>query len=313
MDLLENSDNKQKGLEIFLKSIMSFIGVALLAMGAMLCKQGNVGLDPFTAINIGISDKIGLSLGTYQLLANLFIIIFVFFLDRKKIGIGTVINMVGAGFMIDWFSSIYSSVFHYEPTILTGIVNGILGLLLFTLGTSLYMCAKVGVAPYDALAPIASNRLRVKYRICRVVQDLGFMVSALIAGGPIGPATIIISFFAGPLISFWNTRLSRNIAASIVEFSKNPSGKNIGHGVGGAGRYTVHLVKESYNLTLITQEQLSDYSDEELEQRVQQTARTLKDTKAVVRNTLNQYVMLKREERRRKKAENQNKKNEKKQ
>lgn len=302
----ENSGNKQKGIEIFLKSMMSLIGVALLAMGAMLCKEGKVGLDPFTAINIGISEKIGLSLGTYQLLANLVIILFVFFLDRKKIGIGTIINMVGAGFMIDWFSYIYNSIFHYEPTILTSIVNGILGLLLFTLGTSLYMCANVGVAPYDALAPIASKRLKIKYRICRVVQDIGFMVSALLAGGPIGLATIIISFFAGPLISFWNNKISKNIASALVEFSKNPSGRNIGYGFGGAGRYTVNLVRYSYNQTLLTQEQLSDYSDDELEQRVRQTRHTLKDTKTVIRNTLIQYRLLKKEERRRKKAESQN-------
>ncbi|MFT8320277.1 MAG: membrane protein [Bacillus sp. (in: firmicutes)] len=297
----ENVDNKRTKSEIVFRSILALIGVAILAIGATLCRVGNVGLDPFTAINIGISNIIGLSLGTSQLAANLIIIVFVLLLDRKRIGIGTIINMVCAGFMIEWFSELYTTLFQYDPTLLTKVVNGILGLLFFTLGTSIYMTAKVGVAPYDALAPIASKRLKIKYKFCRMAQDIGFMVGALIAGGPIGPATIIISFFAGPLITFWDTRFSNNLVASFVDFGKHPSGKKIGHGIDSAGKYTYNLVKYSYNQTVVTQEKLSDYSDEQLEQQVKQTHRTLNHMKTVLNNTVIQYGMLKKEERKRKK------------
>ncbi|MDN3955540.1 YczE/YyaS/YitT family protein [Sporolactobacillus laevolacticus] len=302
--MTENLNNPHRWLEMFLKSILSFIGVAILAIGAMLCKEGNVGLDPFTALNIGVSGKIHLSLGTYQLLTNVFIIIFVILLDRKKIGIGTIINMVFAGFMIDWFSAFYNTVFHYHPTFLTGIVNGILGLLLFTLGTSLYMTANLGVAPYDALAPIASNRLHIKYKYCRMVQDIGFMIAALIMGGPIGLATIIISFFAGPLITFWDNHVSDNLVNTLVEFSKNPSGRKIGHGFDIAGKSTYNLVKHSYNHTVEIQEKLSHYSDQQLQQKEKQIRRTLKDARIVLKNSIIQYGLVKKEERRRERAEN---------
>lgn len=301
--MLKGVNNKRKWFELFAKSILSFIGVAILALGATLCKQGHIGLDPFTALNIGVSKKIHLSLGIYQLLVNVFIIIFVILLDRKKIGIGTIINMVFAGFMIDWFSSFYSTIFHYHPTLLTGIVNGILGLLFFTLGTSLYMSADLGVAPYDAIAPIASNRLHIKYKFCRIVQDLGFMIAALIARGPIGLATIIISFFAGPLITFWDNTLSKRLVSSVVEFRNHPSGRSIGHGFTGAGRYTYYLVKHSYDLTVETQEKLSHYSDEQLHLKQKQARVTLKDAKTVIQNTLIQYGLLKKEEQRREREE----------
>ncbi|RYL93295.1 YitT family protein [Sporolactobacillus sp. THM19-2] len=300
----ESLENKHHWLEIFLKSIFSFIGVAILALGATLCKVGNIGLDPFTAVNIGISHKLNMSLGLYQLIANAFIMIFVILLDRKKIGIGTVINMVGAGFMIDWFSGLYSSIFHFEPSMLTSVVNGILGLLLFTLGTSLYMSTNLGVAPYDALAPIASTRLHIKYRFCRVAQDIGFMVAALFFGGPIGLATIIISFFAGPLITFWDKSLSDRLISGLVEFSKQPSGKSIGHGVTGAGRFTYGIVKKSYNQTLEIQEKLSQYTDLQLQLKQEQARQDLEDARKLVINSRKMYGMLKREEERRAKDDN---------
>ncbi|WP_445491240.1 YczE/YyaS/YitT family protein [Niallia sp. 03133] len=295
----ENVDKQRTKSEIIIRSILALIGVAILAIGATFCKVGNVGLDPFTALNIGISKIIGLSLGSSQLGANVIIIVVVLLLDRKRIGIGTIINMVCAGFMIDWFSNLYTFLFDYQPTLLTKIVNGILGLLFFTLGTSIYMTAKVGVAPYDALAPIASKRLHIKYKFCRMVQDIGFMVGALIAGGPIGPATIIISFFAGPLITFWDNKFSKNLVETFVEFGKHPSGKSIGQGIDTAGKYTYNLVKYSYNQTVITQEKLSDYSDEQLEQQVKQTRRTLNHMKTAFKHTVTQYGMLKKEERKR--------------
>jgi uncharacterized membrane protein YczE len=299
----EEGNNPHRLLELFIKSMISLVGVAILAVGATLCKVGNVGLDPFTALNIGISDKLNLSLGTYQLLTNIVIIVFVILLDRKKIGIGTVINMVFAGFMIDWFSSAYTSLFHYQPTLLTGIVNGLLGLLFFTLGTSIYMTANLGVAPYDALAPIASTRLHIKYKFCRIVQDVGFMIAAIIAGGPIGLATIIISFFAGPLISFWDHHVSEKLVDTLVDFSKEPSGKKIGHGIDVAGKSTVNLVKHSYIQTLEMQEKLSHYSDSQLQQTEKQIRRNLKDARAVLKNSVIQYGMIKKEERRRKRKE----------
>lgn len=306
-DAAANPPLKNKHLELALKTLVSFAGVAILSLGAMLCKVGNVGLDPFTALNLGVSGRIGLSLGIYQLLSNCFIILVVFLLDRKKIGIGTIINMVCAGFLIDWFSVAYHLFFHYQPTLLTGIINGILGLLLFTLGTSLYMGASLGVAPYDALAPIASKRLHIKYKFCRIVQDISFMAAALFVGGPIGLATLIISFFAGPLITFWTHVVTEKMMDHLISFSQNPSGKRIGQGLDHAGKYTYHLVKAGYDQTVLTQEKLSQYTDEELAQKVMLAKETIDETNHILEHNVLRYGLLKREARRRKQAITQEK------
>ena len=85
---------------ILLKTLVSFIGVAILSLGTTFLRGGNVGLDPFTAVNTGISNHLGIGLGVYQLSVNLVIFIFIIWLDRKQIGIGTILNMVLVGFEI---------------------------------------------------------------------------------------------------------------------------------------------------------------------------------------------------------------------
>lgn len=94
------------------------------------------GLDSFTAVNTGISNKLGIGLGVYQLAVNLVIFIFILWLDRKQIGIGTILNMVLVGFEIQWFTTIYHQLFGYRTTFLIVAADTLIGLILFTLGAT---------------------------------------------------------------------------------------------------------------------------------------------------------------------------------
>ena len=147
------------------------------------------GLDPFTAVNTGISNKLGIGLGVYQLAVNLVIFIFILWLDRKQIGIGTILNMVLVGFEIQWFTTIYHQLFGYRTTFLIVAADTLIGLILFTLGASLYMAPDLGAAPYDAIAPIITQRTKLSYRTARITQDVLFMVAAVMLLSHIGKRT----------------------------------------------------------------------------------------------------------------------------
>lgn len=73
------------------------IGVLVIGLGRGLLKAINVGVDPYTAANIGISNLIGWDLGSYQLLSNIVLFIPMLIWGRKYIGIGSIVNMVFAG------------------------------------------------------------------------------------------------------------------------------------------------------------------------------------------------------------------------
>jgi uncharacterized membrane protein YczE len=194
--------------ELVLRSFYALAGVAILAFGAALLRVGQVGLDPYTAANIGVGATLGLSLGVYQLIVNIIILILVFIFKKKYIGIGTIINMVLTGFFIDFYTGLFDAFFKAKMTILLQVVFLIVGIMIFTFGASFYMSAKLGNAPYDAIAPIIVDYTKSQYRIVRIAQDIFFVIVAFIFGGPVGVGTVINAFFTGPLIDFWNNKVS---------------------------------------------------------------------------------------------------------
>lgn len=194
--------------ETWLRSLFALIGVAIIGFGASLLRVGGVGLDPYTAANIGTGERLGLSLGVYQLMINLVLLILIFFFGRRHIGIGTVINMVLTGFFIDFYTKIFE-LFGVSPEewLQKGLFL-VIGILFFTFGASFYMSAKVGSAPYDALAPTIVDHTKANYRVVRVIQDVAFATLGWITGGPIGIGTFISAFLVGPLIKFWDDYVS---------------------------------------------------------------------------------------------------------
>ncbi|MGC6769673.1 YczE/YyaS/YitT family protein [Enterococcus sp. LJL51] len=207
--------------ETIIRSLFALLGVAILAFGAATLRIGQVGLDPYTAANIGIGETLGLSLGVYQLIINIVILILVFIFGRKYIGIGTVINMVLTGFFIDFFTWMYTNLFSIELNLITQAALLIIGVVIFTFGASFYMSAKLGNAPYDAIAPIIVDRTNLSYRLIRVSQDVFFVILAFIFGGPVGVGTVINAFFTGPLIEFWNKKVSEPLIEAQVKKQTN--------------------------------------------------------------------------------------------
>ncbi|WP_139650950.1 YczE/YyaS/YitT family protein [Raoultibacter phocaeensis] len=182
----------------------STLGIVIISLGIAVNRIGGVGVDPFTAMNIGISDMLGISLGVYQLVVNLIILIPIFIFGRKQIGIGTIINLVGVGFLVDFFTWALTSTLPLDGGLVQAGICLVIGVALFTFGVSTYMNTDTGVAPYDAVAIVISNRTPAPYTPVRMAQDILVAIVAFFVGGPIGVFTVIAAFFAGPLITFWN-------------------------------------------------------------------------------------------------------------
>lgn len=186
------------------KLLYSCIGIVCIALGTSICRVGNVGVDPFTAMNLGLSALAGMDFGTFQLIVNLIILVVVFAFDKYQIGLGTLINMVAVGYLIEFFTWIYSLLPWQSAGVVSAGVHLVAGTLLFTLGVSLYLKTRMGVAPIDAIAPVIVARTRFSYTPVRMAQDITVTVIAMVAGGPIGVFTVIAAFFTGPLITTWN-------------------------------------------------------------------------------------------------------------
>ena len=189
--------------KFLLNTLFSIVGVLILSFGVAILNIGNVGVDPFTAFNIAVGGAFNITLGNFQLLMNIIMLVLLLVFGRKFLGLGTVISMTMIGYSVEFFTHLLDGFTIYQSNLIFKIVTLILGSSIFSLGISIYIISGLGVAPYDGLTLLIEDKTSLKYRFLRVIQDSSFTLVAFLFNGPIGIGTIISAFFTGPLIDFW--------------------------------------------------------------------------------------------------------------
>lgn len=199
--------------------LMSLIGTIILAFSIGIFKFAALGVDPFQALMGGLDLLIPISFGTLYVIVNGILLIFSLVFDRSKIGIATFINLFLLGYIADFTLGSLGRVLP-TPSLLLRLLLMALAILIICFAISLYMTADLGVSTYDAIAIILAEKWKLtKFQYCRIITDivcviLGVLVFFL-AGGTlatistiVGVGTIITAFFMGPLINFFNEKIS---------------------------------------------------------------------------------------------------------
>jgi uncharacterized membrane protein YczE len=200
--------------------LMTLSGVLICGISVGMFKRAAFGVDPFQSFMSGLDALIPISFGTLYVIVNVILLTFSFFADRHYIGIATLINLSLFGYITQYVLDFLLQAFP-ELSITARILMLIVAIIIICFGSSLYFVADLGVSTYDAIALILSEKWHIaKFKYCRIVTD--FICVALgiglylLAGGAVssimeitGVATIITAFFMGPLIEFFNTRVSR--------------------------------------------------------------------------------------------------------
>lgn len=181
-------------------------------------RLSGMGVDAFTCLNLGISGFIGMGFGTWQLIMNVFLFVFVIIFARGLIGAGTIVNMVCVGYIADFMCWLVLDTAEINMTFALRIFMLLLGCFFSALGVAFYMEADMGLSPYDSVAPIIEklSKNRIPFRNARVIGDITSVVTGVIfclAGRDslamiIGVGTVINACFNGPLIQFFRTHVS---------------------------------------------------------------------------------------------------------
>ena len=199
---------------------MSIIGVVICGISVGFFKLAAFGVDPFQCLMSGLNKLFPISFGTLYLIVNIFLLFFSLIFDRRNVGFATFVNMFLLGYITQFTFDILQGIF-IEPSILIRIISLVIGLFLICISISLYSTAKLGVSTYDAIAITMAEKWHVtKFQYCRMITDFVCVITGiilfLIAKGKIsevlnfaGVGTIITAFFMGPMIEFFNVKVSR--------------------------------------------------------------------------------------------------------
>ena len=189
-----------------------FAAVIIMGFSLSFLIRVNFGADPCTYMNLGISDKFGISFGTWQLLLNAILFIFVILYDRSQIGWGTLANMILLGYTVDFFKWVFDFVIpsHTFSNLIVRFVVLVPSLILFILAAAVYMSVELGSVPYDATVFIIASKLkRIPFRVIRMTWDISACIIGLLLGGAIGIVTVIMAFSLGSVISWVKSKVNR--------------------------------------------------------------------------------------------------------
>ena len=193
--------------------------IAVFGMGfflsfLLMCKLGN---DPCTFMNKSVSEKIGMSFGNYQLIVNIVMLCAVLIFNRKLIGFGTLFNMILIGYYADFFCWVWRKVIPASvfTTPISRWIIFILSLLFFIISVAVYISVEMGVAPYDGIPLIITEKLKmddspVGKAVIRILWDGSAIVVGMIAGKIPVIGVILMTLFLGPVISLVGKLLKKN-------------------------------------------------------------------------------------------------------
>ena len=199
---------------------MSLFGVLITAVCVGIFKLAAFGVDPFQSLMSGLHTMFPISFGTLYVIVNAILLAFSLIADRSKIGLATFINLFLLGYVTEFSYAALQMLFP-DPSMIVRVAAIAVGMVALCFGASMYMTANLGVSTYDAVAIVLSEKWKVaKFQYCRIATDVVCVVSGvaiyLLAGGAwdgvtaiAGIGTIITAFFMGPIIAFFNEKVSK--------------------------------------------------------------------------------------------------------
>ena len=187
--------------------VMTVSGVSASGVAVGFFNYSAFGMDPFQVLAHGLWNLTSLGYGTFYTIFSLLLFIFVLITDRKKIGLGTVINMFLLGYITEFFSWLLARLFP-DGGLFLRLVMLIIGITIMCLAAAFYFTANMGVSVYDAVALYLSEHTPVKFQFCRIGSDVFCVALGFFFGAQVGLGTIITMFFTGPLIHIFQETLA---------------------------------------------------------------------------------------------------------
>lgn len=175
-------------------------GLAVFSFGSYLNIQANIGLAPWEAFGVGVSKVLPISYGDVILYSGLIILV-IDFLLKEKLGLGTVLDVLLVGKLVDLYSSL--NIVPMQTSFVPGLFMLLLGQFLLCVGSVFYIGAGLGCGPRDALMVALGKRLnKFPIGLVRALIEGCVLLTGWLLGAKIGAGTIIAVFGIGFMLQF---------------------------------------------------------------------------------------------------------------
>lgn len=191
-------------------------GLIIYSLGLTLSIQANVGLAPWDAFSIGVSNITSISYGNISILTGIVILIIVAGFLKEKIGLGTVLNTLLIGIMVDFIQSI--NLIPFMNNFFLGILMLLLSQVMISLATYFYISPGMGCGPRDTLMVALGKKFpNIPIGAIRGLIEGTVLLIGFILGAKVGIGTVIAVFGISFILQYTFKFLKFNIKSIVHE------------------------------------------------------------------------------------------------
>lgn len=173
------------------------IGLVLCSLGITLLLTAGIGLNPWGTFTAGLVNITGLSFGRLSQLIGLTIIVLTIPLKVVP-GVGTILNMIFIGMLIDIFKTLS---FMTQPSVFVlQLLMCIIGLGILSVGIYTYMSSGLGAGPRDGLMLALIKITGQNATVIKPIIEVTVTIIGILLGGPLGIGTVIVALLGGKFL-----------------------------------------------------------------------------------------------------------------
>lgn len=184
------------------RMIQLLVGLVLFGVGIAMMLQSGLGLPPWDVLHQGLTEEFGLTVGIWSIIIS-FVVLMLWLPLRERYGIGTVLNAIIIGVVIDLGVLVIPEPDNVWLDLL--LMAG--GIALIGLASGMYIGANLGPGPRDGLMTAIARR-GLSIRVTRWGLEIVVLITGILLGGTFGVGTIGFALLIGPIVQYFLPRWS---------------------------------------------------------------------------------------------------------
>lgn len=177
------------------------IGILIFTLGIVLTIQSRLGASPFDALLVGLHRTIGLTVGSWEIVVGLSMILCNAVAERKRPEYIALLTSFVTGIGIDSWLLLFNDLM--PQSLFMQYLYLVIGILLIGLGIATYLQSTIAPNPMDRSMLIFSDLTGWSVTYTRAIISIILVILAFFFNGAIGIGTLINALVSGVLISFF--------------------------------------------------------------------------------------------------------------
>ncbi|MGG3561821.1 hypothetical protein ABES03_09465 [Neobacillus rhizosphaerae] len=198
----------------FFQYCLFFLGLIFFGLGnAIAVKVKYLGLHPWEVLNVALYQHFGLTIGTWGVVCGLILILVSFFVARSYINIGTILNALCIGPIMDFF--LWLDILPKATHTWMDYIILLVAIVTTGIGGGMYVAAGIGAGPRDGFMLSISDKTRLSVSQSRIMVESIVLIIGFLLSGPVFIATFVYTFIQSPVF-----QRSLKLFKSLVESLK---------------------------------------------------------------------------------------------